>query len=97
MIIQPLEDRVLVKPAEAATETKGGVRLPINPDDHPASGEVIAIGNGRMVESGHRVNMTVKEGDTVLYPKYGGGTIIVDDVEYKMFKESELLGLVKGE
>ena len=94
MEIQPLEDRVLVKPAEAVNVTPGGIQLPTEAAEKPLIGEVIEVGEGRFSRDGRRP-MTVKKGDTVLFAKYGGVDIKMDGAEYKIFQEKELLGIVK--
>jgi chaperonin GroES len=94
MKLKPLEDRVVVKPQEAEAVTAGGIVLPESAKEKPLMGKVVAVGDGKLLDSGARGEMSVKKGDTVLYGKYGGSEVEVDGVEYKILRESELLGIV---
>ena len=95
MKLKPLEDRVVVKPQEAEAVTAGGIVLPESAKEKPLMGKVVAVGDGKLLDSGNRGEMSVKKGDTVLYGKYGGSEVEVDGVEYKILRESELLGIVE--
>jgi len=95
MKLKPLEDRVVVKPQEAEAVTAGGIVLPESAKEKPLMGEVVAVGDGKLLDSGARGEMSVKKGDTVLYGKYGGSEVEVDGVEYKILREGELLGIVE--
>lgn len=95
MNLRPLEDRVVVKPKEAEAVTAGGIVLPESAKEKPLMGEVVAIGEGKLLDSGSRGEMSVKKGDTVLYGKYGGSEVEIDGIEYKILRESELLGIVE--
>ena len=95
MKLKPLEDRVVVKPQEAEAVTAGGIVLPESAKEKPLMGKVVAVGDGKLLDSGARGEMSVKKGDTVLYGKYGGSEVEVDGVEYKILRESELLGIVE--
>lgn len=95
MKLKPLEDRVVVKPKEAEAVTAGGIVLPETAKEKPLMGEVVAVGDGKLLDSGARGEMSVKKGDTVLYGKYGGSEVEIDGVEYKILRESELLGIVQ--
>ena len=95
MNLKPLEDRVVVKPKEAEAVTAGGIVLPDSAKEKPLMGEVVAVGDGKLLDSGARGEMSVKKGDVVLYGKYGGSEVEVDGVEYKILRESELLGIVE--
>ena len=95
MKLKPLEDRVVVKPQEAEAVTAGGIVLPESAKEKPLMGKVIAAGDGKLLDSGKRGKMSVKKGDVVLYSKYGGSEVEVDGVEYKILRESELLGIVE--
>jgi len=95
MTIEPLEDRVVVQPLEAEETTKGGIVLPDTAKERPQQGKVIAVGPGKMLESGERAEPAVKKGDTVVYAKYGGTEIEVDGEEYMILRESDLLALVE--
>ena len=95
MKLVPLEDRVVVKPQEAENKTAGGIVLPDTAKEKPLMGKVIAVGPGKMLDSGKRSGMTVKKNDTVLYGKYSGSEVEVDGAEYKIIRESEILGVVE--
>ena len=95
MKLKPLEDRIVVKPKEAESVTKGGIVLPETAKEKPLMGDVVAVGEGKMLDSGSHGGMSVKKGDTVLYGKYGGSEVEIDGVEYKILRESELLGIVE--
>lgn len=90
-MLKPLGDRVVVKPSEAEEKTKGGIIIPDTAKDRPQEGEVVAVGPGRILDNGQRVAPEVKVGDTVVYSKYGGTEIKVDDIEYLIVRESDLL------
>jgi len=89
--LQPLGDRVLVKPIEKEERTKSGIYLPDTAKEKPQEGEVIAVGPGKMYENGKRIPMDLKVGDKVIYAKYGGTEIKVDDVEMMILRESDIL------
>jgi chaperonin GroES len=89
--LQPLADRVLVKPMEKEEKTKSGIYLPDTAKEKPQEGEVIAVGPGKMSEDGKRIEMDIKVGDTVIYAKYGGTEIKVDDEELIILRESDIL------
>ena len=89
--LQPLADRLLVKPIEKEEKTKSGIYLPDTAKEKPQEGEVIAVGPGRLSEDGKRVVMDVKVGDTVVYAKYGGTEIKIDDEELIILRESDIL------
>ena len=89
--LQPLADRVVVKPTEQEEKTKSGIYLPDTVKEKPQEGEVVAVGPGRLSEDGKRVAMDVKVGDRVLYAKYGGTEIKVDDEELMILRESDIL------
>jgi len=89
--IQPLADRLVVKPIEREEVTKGGIVLPDTVREKPQEGEVLAVGPGRLSEDGKRIPMDVKVGDTVLYTKYGGTEIKIEGEELIMLRESDIL------
>ena len=95
MSIQPLGDRVLIKPLEAQEKTKGGIVLPDTAKEKPQEGKVIAAGKGRVSEEGKLTPLEVKAGDKVLYGKYSGAEITVDGEEYLIVKEEDILAIVK--
>ena len=89
--LQPLADRVVIKPTEKEEKTKSGIYLPDTVKEKPQEGEVVAVGPGRLSEDGKRVAMDVKVGDRVLYAKYGGTEIKVDEEELMILRESDIL------
>ena len=89
--IQPLGDRVVVKPLEKEEKTKGGIFLPDTAKEKPQEGKVLAVGPGKMSEDGKRVPLDVKVGDRVIYAKYGGTEIKVDDVDLIILREADIL------
>jgi len=89
--LQPLADRLVVKPIEREEVTKGGIVLPDTAREKPQEGEVLAVGPGRLSEDGKRIPMDVKKGDIVIYAKYGGTDIKVDDEELVILRESDIL------
>ncbi len=95
MKLKPLEDRIVVKPNEAETKTSGGIVLPDSAKEKPLMGKVIAVGPGRMLDNGKCGGMSVKKNDVVLFGKYGGSDVEIDGTEYKILRESELLGIVE--
>jgi chaperonin GroES len=93
--IRPLADRVVVKPVEREEKTKGGIYLPDTASkERPMEGTVLAVGKGRIDDNGKTIPMNVKEGDKVLFAKYSGTEYKVDDVEYLILKESDILGVI---
>ncbi len=89
--LQPLGDRVVVKPIPREDVTKGGILLPDTAKEKPQEGKVIAVGPGRLTDDGKRIVMDVKKGDVVIYAKYGGTEIKEDDEELIILRESDIL------
>jgi chaperonin GroES len=89
--LQPLADRLVVKPIEREEMTKTGIYLPDTAKEKPQEGKVIAVGPGRLSEDGKRIVMDVKVGDTVIYARYGGTEIKIDDEELIILRESDIL------
>ena len=89
--LQPLADRVLVKPIEKEEMTKSGIYLPDTAKEKPQEGEVLAVGPGKISDDGKRIEMDLKVGDVVIYAKYGGTEIKVDDDELIILRESDIL------
>ncbi|MFC1989518.1 co-chaperone GroES [Chloroflexota bacterium] len=89
--LEPLADRLVVKPIEKEDVTKGGIFLPDTAKEKPQEGEVLAAGPGRLSDDGKRIAMDVKVGDIVLYSKYGGTEIKIDDEELIILRESDIL------
>lgn len=94
--IRPLADRVVVKPAEREEKTKGGIFLPDTATkERPQEGTVLAVGEGRRDDSGKIIPMDVQVGDRVLFAKYGGTEFKVEDEEYLILAEKDILGIVQ--
>ena len=95
MNLKPLGDRLVVEPKESEERTASGIILPETAKEKPQEGEVLAVGPGRRDEEGERIPMDVKKGDTVLYAKYAGTEVKVDDKKLLILKESDILALVE--
>jgi chaperonin GroES len=95
MNIRPLHDRLIVKRLEEEEKTKGGIIIPDNAKEKPQEGEVMAVGNGKVLEDGKSIPLSVKKGDRVLFGKYSGTEIKVDGHEYLMMREDDILGIVE--
>jgi chaperonin GroES len=93
MKLKPLGENVVVKQAEAEQQTKSGFIIPDSAQEKPQKGTVIAVGEGRF-EKGARVPIDVKVGDTVIYSKYGGTDVKIDEVEYKILKASDIYAVL---
>ena len=94
MNLRPLGDRVVVKPVEREERTKSGIVLPDTAKEKPQEGLVEAIGTGRLLDNGTKVPMELKVGDRVLYAKYAGNEFKLDDVEYLVISEKDVLAIV---
>jgi chaperonin GroES len=95
MKLIPLEDRVVVKPQEAESKTAGGIVLPDAAREKPLTGKVIAAGPGKLDDEGKRIPMSVKKNDVVLFGKYSGSEVELDGEDYKILRESEILGVIE--
>ena len=91
--LQPLADRLVVRPIQKEEMTKSGIFIPDTAKEKPQEGEVIAIGPGKMTNDGKRIPMDLKVGDRVIYSKYGGSEIKIDDVEVIILRESDILAI----
>ena len=94
-MIRPLEDRGVIEPMEAEEKTQGGIVLPDTAKEKPMKGKIIAVGDGKMLESGKRAELLVKKGDKVLYGKYAGTEITIDGKEYLVMRESDILAKIE--
>lgn len=92
--VRPVLDRVLVKRVEADEKVKGGIIIPDTAKEKPMEGKVIAVGAGRLDEDGKRIPMEVKAGDRILFGKYAGTEIKIDNEEHIILKEDEVLGII---
>jgi chaperonin GroES len=95
MKIQPLGDRVLVEPVKEDEVTKGGIIIPDTAKEKPTQGKVIAVGTGKLDEKGNKIPFNVKKGDKVLMPKYGGTEVKMNDKEYQIMREEDILGIIE--
>lgn len=95
MKIRPLNDRLLVKRLAEEEKTAGGIIIPDSAKEKPAEGEVIAVGPGKVADNGDRVALEVKEGDRVLFSKYGGTDVKLDGEDYLIMREDDILGIVE--
>ena len=95
MNVRPLYDRILVKRIEAKEGMKGGIIIPDTAKEKPQEGEVVAVGKGKVLENGTQVTLEVKEGDRVLFGKYAGNEIKIDDQEYLILREDDILAMLK--
>ncbi len=96
MKIRPLNDRILVKRVEEEEKTAGGIIIPDSAKEKPAEGKVVAVGAGKRNDAGERIAMDVKEGDRVLFSKYGGTDVKVDGEKYLIMREDDILGIIEG-
>lgn len=94
MKIRPLDDRVVVEPVEAEQTTAGGIVLPDSAKEKPQRGKVVAVGPGRLLDSGQRGELSVSVGDEVIYGKYGGTDIEINGDDVKILRESDILAKV---
>ena len=92
--LKPLADRVIVKPMETEEKTKGGIIVPDTAKEKPIEGTIVAVGPGKVTEDGKQVKLEVKEGDKVLYGKYSGTEITVEDEEYLIMRESDIFAII---
>ncbi|MBN1984155.1 MAG: co-chaperone GroES [Chitinivibrionales bacterium] len=93
MKLKPLADRIVVEQLEAEEKTAGGIIIPDNAKEKPQKGKIVAVGCGRVSESGQKIDMTVKIGDVVLYGKYSGTEVTVDGTKYLIMKESDIFAV----
>jgi chaperonin GroES len=94
MKLKPLEDRVVIKPALPDEKVQGGIIIPDTAKEKPQRGEIIAVGPGKVSDSGQKIPLTVKKGDMVLYGKYSGTEVTVDGEDYLVVRESDILAIV---
>jgi len=92
--IQPIGDRVVVKPAAKEEVTKSGIVIPDTAKEKPQEGTVVAVGSGRLLDNGERAALDVREGDRVLFAKYGGTEFKFDGEEYLVLKENDILAVI---
>lgn len=96
MKIRPLHDRVIIRRMEEERTTAGGIVIPDSATEKPSQGEVIAVGNGKILENGEVRALDVKVGDKVLFGKYAGNEVKVDDEELLVMREEDIMGVVEA-
>lgn len=96
MKLRPLGDRVLVKPKEEKETKRGGIIIPDTAKEKPQEGEIIAVGTGKIMDNGTKVPMDVKVGDKILFGKYSGNEVKVDEVEYLIMHQDDIMGIIEG-
>ncbi|NLG17327.1 MAG: co-chaperone GroES [Fibrobacter sp.] len=94
MNVKPLADRVIIRPLESEQKTAGGIIIPDAAKEKPIKGEIVAVGPGKVAESGQKLEMSLKKGDVVLYGKYSGTEISIEGEDYLIMKESDVLAIV---
>ncbi|MGI9537958.1 MAG: co-chaperone GroES [Desulfocapsaceae bacterium] len=95
MKIRPLNDRLLVQRLEEEEKTAGGIIIPDSAKEKPAEGKVVAVGPGKTNDAGERVELQVKEGDVILFSKYGGTDVKLGGEDYLIMREDDVLGIVE--
>ena len=95
MKLKPLADRVIVRPIEEQEKKKGGIIIPDTAKEKPIEGKVIAAGNGKLSEEGKRIALEVKKGDRILFGKYSGTEVKIEDEEYLILREDDVLGVIE--
>jgi len=95
MKLKPLDSRVVIKQSEAEEKTRGGIILPDTAKEKPQMGKVVAVGPGKLLDSGKRGAMNVKKGDEVIYGKYSGMDVEIDNEKYVIVAEDQILGVVE--
>ena len=95
MKIRPLHDRILLKRLETEERTVGGIIIPDNAKEKPQQGQIVAVGNGKVLEDGSVRKPVVKAGDTVLFSKYSGSEVKLDGIEHLIMKEDDILGIIE--
>jgi chaperonin GroES len=96
MKVRPLHDRVLIKRVEEQETVRGGIIIPDSAKEKPQEGEVVAVGTGKRLENGTVIPLEVKEGDRILFGKYSGTEIKVDDTDFLILREDEILGILSA-
>jgi chaperonin GroES len=94
MKVKPLQDRILVKRLEEEEKTKGGIIIPDAAKEKPQEGKVIAVGDGKVLENGTKLKLSVKAGDKILFGKYSGTEIKIDGEEHLILREDDVLGII---
>jgi chaperonin GroES len=95
MKIRPLQDRVIVKRVDEEEKTAGGIIIPDSAKEKPMEGKVVAVGKGKILENGTKLEMSVKVGDRILFSKYAGNEVKIDGVEHLIMREDDILGIIE--
>jgi len=95
MKLRPFQDRILVQRVKEEEKTKGGIIIPDTAKEKPVEGKVIAVGNGKLNEEGKRIALEVKKGDRILFGKYSGTEVKIEDEEYLIMREDDVLGVIE--
>jgi chaperonin GroES len=95
MNVRPLHDRLLVRRIEEKETVKGGIIIPDTAKEKPQEGEVIAVGNGKILENGNKVPLDVKAGDRILFGKYSGNEVKIDGQDYLILREEDVLAILE--
>ena len=95
MAIRPLHDRILVKRVQEENKTKGGIIIPDTAKEKPIEGKVVAVGNGKLLDSGEVRKLEVKKGDRILFGKYSGTEVKIDGTEHLILREDDVLGIME--
>ena len=95
-MIRPLQDRIIVKRTDAEEKTVGGIYIPDTAKEKPQEGEVIAVGKGKRLESGEIQALDLKQGDRILFSKYGGTDVKIDGEDYLIMREDDVLGVIES-
>jgi chaperonin GroES len=96
MKIKPLQDRVIIKRLEEEQKTAGGIIIPDTAKEKPQQGKILAVGPGKVLDNGTRLEMTVKEGDVVLFGKYSGSEVKIEGEEVLIMREEDILGIINS-
>jgi chaperonin GroES len=94
MNVKPLADRIILRPLEAEQKTAGGIIIPDAAKEKPQKGEIVAVGPGKVADNGQKIEMSLKNGDKVLYGKYSGTEVSIDGQDYLIMKESDVLAIL---
>ena len=97
MKIKPLQDRILIRRLDSEEEMRGGIVIPDTAKEKPQEGEVVAVGDGKVLDDGQKQEMTVKVGDRILFGKYGGTEVTIEEEELLIMLEDEVLGILEGQ
>jgi chaperonin GroES len=95
MKIKPLQDRIIVKRLEGEDTTKGGIIIPDTAQEKPSEGLVVAVGKGKVLENGKQIPLDVKKNDRILFGKYSGTEVKIEDEEYLIMREDDVLGVIQ--